>query len=328
MSQRYEGELQRIFKINIADVARTYRIQLYIDALDEYGEEVAVDLVDFFEHAGALLSICFFYRHYPFIGLKNGDEICVEDKNLKDVLTYTASSVQNRILTIEVAGVLINDIAMKTSGNFQWMTLVVPKVLQLRKKRKHLASLEASIRKVPSKLGDLYKNLLDTIDKDDRLETLLMEWVCFATRPLPLEELRIAMVVDVDTSYTSIQQCKNTPEYAETNEDMEKRICDLSRGLAEVGNHGGERAVQLIHQSIKDSLLDRGFQLLGNLTAAEVSQPAARRNRCRGKFERRLWSNSTGIGSSWMPRDGSQAATRPSRRRGKFETTIWSNTTA
>ena len=253
-------------------MARTYRIQLYIDALDECGEEVAVDLVEFFEHAGALLSICFSCRHCPFIGLENGDETCVEDENLKDVLTYTAGSVQNRILTIEVADVLINDIAMKASGNFQWVTSVVPKVLQLRRKRKHLASLQASIRKMPSELGELYENLLDTIDKDDRLETLLlMQWVCFAIRPLSLEELRIAKVVDVDTSHTSIQQCKNTPEYAETNEDMEKRICDLSRGLAEVGNHGGEKAVQLIHQSVNDTLLDRGFQLLGNLTAAEVA---------------------------------------------------------
>ena len=152
----HEGDLRRIFKIHIADVARTYRIQLYIDALDECGEEVAIDLVEFFEHAGALLNICFSCRHYPLIALESGVEICVEGENLKDVLTYIAGSVQNRVLTIEVADVLINDIAMKASGNFQWATLVVPKVLQLRRKRKPLASLQASIRKIPSELGELY----------------------------------------------------------------------------------------------------------------------------------------------------------------------------
>ena len=108
---------------------------------------------------------------------------------------------------------------MKTSGNFQWMTLVVPKVLQLRRKRKHLASLQSSIRKVPSELGDLYENLLDTIDKNDRLEALLlMQWVCFAIRPLQLEELRIAMIVDVDTShlFSSIKPHQNTRKQVKT----------------------------------------------------------------------------------------------------------------
>lgn len=128
---------------------------------------------------------------------------------------------------------------MKASGNFHWVTLVVPKVLQLRRKRKPLASLQASIRKIPSEIGERYENFLDTIDKDDRLRTLLL--ICFAVRPLSLEELRIAMVIDGDTSRTSIQQCKNTPEYAETNEDKEKRICEISRGLDEVGNHGGKK---------------------------------------------------------------------------------------
>ena len=128
-------------------------------------------------------SICFSCRHYLLIALESGVEICV-DENLKDVLTYIAGSVQNRILTIEVADVLINDIVMKASGNFQWVTLLVPKVLQLRRKRRPLASLQASIRKIPSELGELYENLLDTIDKDDRLRNLLlMQWICFAIRP-------------------------------------------------------------------------------------------------------------------------------------------------
>ena len=40
----HEGELRRIFNIHFTDAARTYRIQLYIDALDKCGEEVTIDL--------------------------------------------------------------------------------------------------------------------------------------------------------------------------------------------------------------------------------------------------------------------------------------------
>lgn len=39
----HEGELRRIFNIHFTDAARTYRIQLYIDALDKCGEEVTID---------------------------------------------------------------------------------------------------------------------------------------------------------------------------------------------------------------------------------------------------------------------------------------------
>ena len=49
------------------------------------------------------------------------------------------------------------------------------------------------------------------------------------------------MVVDVETSHTSIQQCKNTPEYAETNEDMEKRICDLLEDLLKLETMGAKK---------------------------------------------------------------------------------------
>jgi len=52
--------------------------------------------------------------------------------------------------------------------------------------------------------------------------------------------------------------------YAETSEDMERRLKDLCRGLAEVKQHKNERVVQFIHQSVNDFLIPDGLRILDN----------------------------------------------------------------
>ena len=91
-----------------------------------------------------------------------------------------------------------------------------------------------------------------------------MQWICFAIRPLTLGELRYAMAVDADSPFKSLVECRNAPEYAETNEDMERRLKDLCRGLAEIKQHENERVVQFIHQSVNDFLVSDGLRILDN----------------------------------------------------------------
>lgn len=56
----------------------------------------------------------------------------------------------------------------------------------------------------------------------------------------------------------------------ETDEDLDIRICDLFKGLAEVLKNDGELVVQFIHQSVNDFLLEKGFQILDNSCAGTV----------------------------------------------------------
>lgn len=155
------------------------------------------------------------------------------------------------------------ELVNKSLGIFQWIVLVVPRVLQLYKRGQPLAVIRRSIQATPSALSELYKALLERNGDEDLPHSLhSMQWICFAMRPLSLEELRFATIVDENTSYRSISECQEAEEYATTDEEMEKRVLNLSRGLAEVRKHERNQVVQFIHQSVNDFLVRSGLQIL------------------------------------------------------------------
>ena len=117
------------------------------------------------------------------------------------------------------------------------------------------------IKEIPGKLENLYEHILFRIEDQKRVAQL-MQWVCFALRPLSLEELRYIMVVDITNNFTSLEECRVSVDFAETDEQMKRMVNSLSGGLAETVEYPGRRIVQFIHQSVKDYLIERGLQKL------------------------------------------------------------------
>lgn len=97
--ERQERDLEDFFRDRITHAAMTNPTTIYVDALDECGEEIATRLVAFFQviTSDAPISICFSCRHYPLISLDNGLEICVEDENHQDIEYYTQAMIKGRI---------------------------------------------------------------------------------------------------------------------------------------------------------------------------------------------------------------------------------------
>ncbi len=261
-----ERDLQDFFKHNVTDSAR---ILLYIDALDECGEENARDLVDYF-HAitsgsdvvDPSLSICFSCRHYPLVSRDDGLQICVENETNEDVQVYIQNAMWEQIRDKSRADEARDEILSKSHGNFQWVVLVVPRVLQMYKRGRY-REIKRTIQAIPSDLGELYKSLLEEVTNDDLPRTLkLFQWICFAQEPLSLEELRIATVIDMNTPYRSIRECQEDEQYADTDEEIASRVLDLSKGLAEVREHNGKGFAQFNHQSVSDYVLEEGLQIL------------------------------------------------------------------
>jgi ankyrin repeat protein len=222
-----QNELQELFVSHVVKAAKTYQIRVYIDALDECGEEAAVDLVGTFQRMANFLWICFSCRHYPLIALEDGLEICVEKNNAQDIQTY----LQHQLDDIRYQKQILD----KASGNFQWVKLVTDQVRHWIRRGKPPKAIQNMITSLPVELSRLYEGFLANIDDSDTWQSLkLFQWILFAVRPLTLRELRFAMVVDEDTTYLSIQECKESELYVDTDEAMEKRVRDLSQGLAEV----------------------------------------------------------------------------------------------
>ena len=264
----HEGEL----KDQLLDLLLTLAVRpvrLYVDALDESGEAVAVQLVEQFQGlaakascAGYSLGVCFSCRHYPIIALDDFT-ICVETENSADIQAYVYQRLRANSLEERKAKLLAVEVLERANGVFQWITLVLPEVIRECRRGKRIEVVQSHIRRLPIKLHDLYGTILAGISDDERLESLkLMRWICFALRPLSLREMRHAMVVDPDTSYITLRECLDTESYVATDEDMRMRILDLSKGLAEIRVHEEHDFVQFVHESVKDFLVQDGLQRL------------------------------------------------------------------
>ena len=65
--------------------------------------------------------------------------------------------------------------------------------------------IEAETFAIPPDLDMLYHELVQDMD-ERRVSWKLIQWICFAMRPLSLDELRWAMIVDPLCPYKSLKQ--------------------------------------------------------------------------------------------------------------------------
>ena len=269
----HERELQEFFESAVVEAAKTEAIRVYVDALDECGEQAATSLVRFFQGVADSLSICFSCRHYPLVALEYGLEVWVENQNAQDIKTFV-----HHELNKDQYESIRDQIIQKSAGNFQWVKLVVVLVLNLGRKGTPRGAIQIKIHQIPQELSKLYEESFTSMARDDMQGSLrLMQWIHFGLRPLSLRELRTAMAVDACSSSGLVNHYQQTEYYVETDEEMEKRVCDLSRGLAGVVQHGEHKIVQFVHQSVIDFLIDEGFQLLdGSRRAATAGTFAGR----------------------------------------------------
>ena len=94
--QWHKEELVRFFEVSLHKALEARSVWLFVDALDECGEEAAVELTEGFESilanlpstASKGLHICFSCRHYPDLNPDSTSQICLEDENSQDISIY------------------------------------------------------------------------------------------------------------------------------------------------------------------------------------------------------------------------------------------------
>lgn len=185
-------ELQELLAASLLKVGNAHTLRIFVDALDECGEEAAVGLVNYFQRlvsasreAGESLSICFSCRHYPIMALESGFEICVEDENHADIETYIQDELHLAIRDKTKISILQQQVVARASGSFQWVVLVISRVCELYRKGKPLKFIQTHIQNIPPELNSLYRELLQSIEEESISQSLqLMQWICFAIRPL------------------------------------------------------------------------------------------------------------------------------------------------
>ncbi|KAF4463204.1 ankyrin repeat-containing [Fusarium albosuccineum] len=280
----HERELQDYFKSAIRTILQTRPVWLFVDALDEAGEENAIlvtnafnDLLQKVLDPSFPFHVCFSCRHYPTLAVHCKLEVCLEKENSQDIREYVQARLSD--LQVRTNDPILAQVTDRSNGLFIWTRLVVDNILQLER-RGTTEAMATAIDAVPQDLHGLYLNLTRTMAQDP-LSLKLIEWICFARRPLSLDELRWAMIVEHDCSHHSLHDCQAGKDLSSEREVLMRRLRALSCGLIELVQPRQPsqqndlfyrketmkfiyhvETVQFIHQSVQDFFVDKGLILL------------------------------------------------------------------
>ncbi|KAG5771751.1 hypothetical protein H9Q72_001820 [Fusarium xylarioides] len=257
--------LKELFRAAVMRLAQR-SFTCFIDALDECDEQQVMDLVEYLEELAEQCSednvdlrICFSSRHYPYIDIRFGIRIILEDQigHASDLENYitTHLRIKSRRLLQELQEKMLD----KAAGVFLWVVLVV-NILNQESRRGGLA-LKRRLNEVPSGLSDLFKDLLkrDTTKMEEF--QLSIFWILLGERPLKPEEyyhaiwsgLHLEGIADFDIPEVDTEDSENC---------FDRCVISTSKGLAEIAKDRQPR-VQFIHESVRDFLIkDKGLHEL------------------------------------------------------------------
>lgn len=249
----------------------------YIDALDESTESEIREMVDVFDQLGKLtasseilLRVCYSSRYYPSITMKTGLEIKLDqrDNHWQDMKIYIDSELQIR--SMDSLADLKADILARSAGIFLWVVLVVR---ILRKEvdcgRVHTKNLSNKLQQMPTKLSDLFREIIHRDDEDLDQFLRCLQWLLYTSRPLSPVEFYYGMLASEPTNTLMVWDWSTV-----TFDDMTRFISSISKGLAESTtskqdsktpltpiNNAPSENVQFIHESVREFLLQTSTML-------------------------------------------------------------------
>ncbi|RKK80919.1 hypothetical protein BFJ68_g17676 [Fusarium oxysporum] len=268
--------LKDLFRSAVTSLEKR-NLTCFVDALDECDEQQVKDMVEFFEELAeqcvennVRFQVCFSSRHYPYVDIKSGIRLILEcqDGHIEDLKSYINNHlrIQDPALVDELKQMMLD----KAAGVFLWVALVVD-ILNKEDRRGRLA-LRRRLQEVPSKLSELFKDIL-TRDQE-HMEDLLLSilWILLAERPLKPGEyyhalwsgLSLKGLVDLEIPPVNI---------SDASDCFNKCVISSSKGLAEI-TKAKKPTVQFIHESVRDFLIkDKGlYELWPRLGADWQSQ--------------------------------------------------------
>lgn len=290
-----EAELRAFVRSAIIDQKK--RIIIFIDAIDECDSNAMRDVADFWRETtktahrvGVELSVCLSSRHFPAISVNDCPEIIMENHNHPDIVEFVRQRLDLGLTGKHADQQAIQRKILKKSGGvFLWVSLVVKDVLRKNDEGKGLRFLLKHLDSVPRELEDLFSQLL-TAEQSSTMVARMFQWALLPTKPLRLHEWHHILAFIGDNPPSSLHQWRQSDNYTETDEQLEKRITHLSRGLLGFNDRlgsgyvqeaadesmsdragagsldlstGETRVVQVIHESVRQYFMEgRGFAVL------------------------------------------------------------------
>lgn len=259
-----ESELRNFTRDCFLSTCCNSDLLIFVDALDECGEDSARELLDFFEstvtaseaQSGSRLKICISSRHYPLVRSDVLYEVIVDSENLADIRTYIAQKLEVYRKSIRSYDELLSTIASKAGEIFQWCTLVVARVIRSLERKKPEELILHEIQETPQELFKLYRQIVRTAMNDTNVSSRdkkqffdVMQWVALAKYKLSVRMLEAVLTIN-DSDQTAGHPYKD--KFPATDFEY------LSYGLISVEkdpsrfDHDGSPLVQFIHFSVQE----------------------------------------------------------------------------
>ncbi|KAM0426279.1 hypothetical protein ACHAPT_008319 [Fusarium lateritium] len=245
----------------IDDISKNRTIWLFVDALDECGQDGAQEVLRSFNNLRRPgVFICVSCRHYPIRNWDGRFEIRVEEQNYPDIIRYAQNHLSHLKDTTTLS--IPDFIATNSSGVFIWARLVVERLsrMQIGVDGEEAEDLiKRTIESIPQGIDDLYAGIVQDIEKTP-IALSLLRWVWFAKRRLTPAELLAAAMVDPGAHPESYHGAGE--EWPRSYKEVEMKVKTLGRGLLEIVPYG-QYVVQFIHQTVVD-FFNKGDLLLPN----------------------------------------------------------------
>jgi hypothetical protein len=274
------------------------RIRIFIDALDECDDADRRDVAYFWREVTNKafelqvdLCVCISQRTFPCTVTDKSLDIVVDNFNRDDIERYVVKKFSLGFAKAEPRWHLLKDKIMeKSSGVFLWVALVVEEILQTWDDEAcNVQELVDRLDKIPSELQATFSRSLLTMTKERRhLAKHLFEWAILPTKPRRLHEWHHILAFIREPAPKSLAEWRQSRYFTETDDQLERQIRTISRGLIEVVGwterpqdpvndtfsviagagsldmeHGDTRIVQVIHESVREFFLHGpGFSTL------------------------------------------------------------------
>ena len=136
----------------------------------------------------------------------------------------------------------------KAEGTFLWVSLVLEDISKVTA----VSMVRGKLQSLPSSLSEVYSRILDNIKKEDvENARFILSWVITARRPLTVDELAMARALGPEG------WDKNIIPTADTLNELKDgfKFCEPLVYLDDV-----TQTINLVHQSVKDYLLEENLQ--------------------------------------------------------------------
>ncbi|CEJ87161.1 hypothetical protein VHEMI04323 [[Torrubiella] hemipterigena] len=201
-------------------------------------------------------------RSIPDTGFRFFEHNLTIEDNQQDVALYSMSIVNKRLgnKSTTLRENIAKRMADRCEGQFQWLYLQSKTLERLRSFNEQ--QLEQKIGKTPKELSSIYESTYAVISRSDDYDRsraiAILRWVAFAIRPLSVNEITAALLVEEETKDFPVEDLPDEiDEYY-----VDDLIIAICGGLIELRKNPtsselGLQTLHLPHFSVKEFLLPK-----------------------------------------------------------------------